>query len=125
VKRFYYETHDQLRSHLNDFIDAYNFARRLKTLKGLTSYEYVCKIWTKEPNQVQHRPNLSKRGTKHLVQQTAQSGRSGAPCRSADFTKVCDQAHWNLPLAAEARGRIDARTRSFDRQSLPLDAESH
>jgi len=49
VKRFYYETHDQLRSHLSDFIDAYNFARRLKTLKGLTPYEYVCKIWTKEP----------------------------------------------------------------------------
>jgi transposase InsO family protein len=49
VKRFYYETHDQLRRHLNDFIDAYNFARRLKTLKGLTPYEYVCKIWTKEP----------------------------------------------------------------------------
>ncbi len=49
VKRFYYETRDQLRSHLSDFIDAYNFARRLKTLNGLTPYEYVCKIWTKEP----------------------------------------------------------------------------
>ncbi len=28
VKRHYYETHDQLRSHLADFISAYNFARR-------------------------------------------------------------------------------------------------
>ena len=39
VKRFHYETHDQLRSHLSDFVTAYNFARRLKslkTLKGLT-----------------------------------------------------------------------------------------
>jgi hypothetical protein len=36
VKRFYYETHDQLRGHLGDFIIAYNFARRLKTLNGLT-----------------------------------------------------------------------------------------
>ena len=35
VKRFYYETHDQLRIHLADFVTAYNFARRLKTLKGL------------------------------------------------------------------------------------------
>jgi transposase InsO family protein len=51
VKRFYYETHDQLRSHLSDFIDAYNFARRLKTLNGLTPYEYVCKIWTNEPER--------------------------------------------------------------------------
>jgi hypothetical protein len=36
IKRFYYETHDQLRSHLADFVAAYNFAKRLKTLKGLT-----------------------------------------------------------------------------------------
>ncbi len=39
VKRYSYETHDQLRSHLADFVTAYNFARRLKTLKGLTPYE--------------------------------------------------------------------------------------
>ena len=36
VKRYFYETHDQLRAHLRDFVDAYNFARRLKTLRGLT-----------------------------------------------------------------------------------------
>ncbi|SJM34859.1 hypothetical protein BQ8482_530029 [Mesorhizobium delmotii] len=29
VKRYHYETHD------NDFVAAYNFGRRLKTLKGL------------------------------------------------------------------------------------------
>lgn len=43
VKRFYYETHDQLREHLANFVAAYNFAKRLKTLKGLTPYEYICK----------------------------------------------------------------------------------
>ena len=51
VKRFYYETHDELRAHLADFVTAYNFAKRLKTLKGLTPYEYICKSWTKEPQQ--------------------------------------------------------------------------
>jgi len=30
---------------------AYNFARRLKTLKGLTPYEYICKVWTSEPDR--------------------------------------------------------------------------
>ena len=39
-------------SHLADFLDAYNFASRLKTLSGLTDYEYICKIWTAEPDQV-------------------------------------------------------------------------
>jgi len=51
VKRYFYETHDQLRTHLADFVAAYNFARRLKTLKGLTPYEFICKLWTKEPER--------------------------------------------------------------------------
>ena len=43
VKRFYYETHDQLRS---------------------TPYEYICKLWTKEPdrftlNPLQQFPGLN------------------------------------------------------------------
>ncbi len=42
VKRFHYDDHAQLRRHLADFIDAYNFGRRLKTLKGLTPYEFIC-----------------------------------------------------------------------------------
>lgn len=44
VKRFHYENHDQLRTHLAHFMAAYNFARRLKTLGGLTPYEYICKV---------------------------------------------------------------------------------
>ena len=51
VKRFHYDSHDQLRAHLTDFMAAYNFARRLKTLGGLTPYEYICKIWTSEPDR--------------------------------------------------------------------------
>src|SRR5271154_6313065 len=55
VKRYFYETHVQLRNHLRDFVDAYTFARRLKTLRGLTPYEFICKAWTAEP----HRFNIS------------------------------------------------------------------
>ena len=51
VKRFHYENHDQLRTHLADFLAAYNFARRLKTLNGLTPYEDICKIWTSDPDR--------------------------------------------------------------------------
>jgi len=51
VKRFHYDDHDQLRQHLDDFMAAYNFGRRLKTLNGLTPYEYICKDWTKHPNR--------------------------------------------------------------------------
>ncbi|MEM6388378.1 MAG: IS481 family transposase, partial [Pseudomonadota bacterium] len=40
-----------LHSHLSGFLNAYNFARRLKTLSGLTPYEYICKKWTAEPDR--------------------------------------------------------------------------
>ncbi|GAD09334.1 transposase and inactivated derivatives [Gluconobacter frateurii NBRC 103465] len=43
VKRFHYDSHEQLRTHLN-----YNYGRSPKILSGLIPYEYVCKIWTSE-----------------------------------------------------------------------------
>ena len=51
VKRYHYDSHDQLRRHLADFVEAYNFGRRLKTLKGLTPYEFICRCWTNEPDR--------------------------------------------------------------------------
>lgn len=51
VKKYYYQTHEHLKTHIHSFMMAYNYARRLKTLKGLTPYEYICKIWTNEPKR--------------------------------------------------------------------------
>jgi hypothetical protein len=67
VTRYHYDSHDQLRADLADFMAAYNFARRLKTLvvhrartngakwSTPTPYEYICeyicKIWTSEPER--------------------------------------------------------------------------
>ena len=64
VRRFYYESHDQLRRHLANFVSAYNFGRRLKTLKGLTPYEFICKTWASKPqhftlNPLQKMPGLN------------------------------------------------------------------
>lgn len=64
VRRYYYDSHDQLRAHLADFLTAYNFAKRLKTLKGLTPYEYICKLWTEQPKRfrldpIHHMPGLN------------------------------------------------------------------
>jgi hypothetical protein len=53
VKRCFYDNHDQLRVHLRDFVDAYNFARRLK---ALTPCEFVCKAWTSEPHRFKISP---------------------------------------------------------------------
>ncbi len=70
VKRYHYDSHGQLRTHLADFIAAYNFARRLKTLNGLKPYEYICKVWTSEPdrfivNPIHQMPGLNTYGVKY------------------------------------------------------------
>src|SRR5246500_4681134 len=51
VQRYHYDSHQQLEAHLADFVSACNFGRRLKALRGLTPYEFICKIWTKEPQR--------------------------------------------------------------------------
>ncbi|GAD08742.1 transposase and inactivated derivatives [Gluconobacter frateurii NBRC 103465] len=44
VKRFHYDSHEQLRTHLNDFMAAYKF-------NILIPYEGVGTIWTSDPER--------------------------------------------------------------------------
>ena len=62
VQRYHYDTHDQLDRHLADFVSAYNFGRRLKTLKGLTPYEFICRRWALEPEKFRLDPIHQMRG---------------------------------------------------------------
>ena len=64
VKRYHYGSHDELRAHLQLFLQAYNHARRLKALRGLTPYEFTCRAWTQEPQRFKidpshHTPGLN------------------------------------------------------------------
>ena len=49
IHRYYYESQAKLREHLQAFIDAYNFAKRLKALKGLTPWEFIVNQWKSKP----------------------------------------------------------------------------
>ena len=84
VRRYYYETHRQLREHLEAFLNAYNFAKRLKTLRGLTPYEHICKAWADQPSPIQIRSNPPHFGTEHLVFRFRRSYHFAAPA----FTNV-------------------------------------
>ena len=64
VKRYHCDSHDQLRAHLADFIAANNLARPLKTLSGLTPYEYICKLWASEPDRFIVNPTHQMPGLK-------------------------------------------------------------
>ena len=56
VKCYHYERHPQLEKRLHDFIDAYNYGRCLKTLKGLAPLEYICNIRTSDPDRFTLKP---------------------------------------------------------------------
>ena len=51
VRTYHYDNHAQLRTHLRSFLDAYNFARRLKTLAGLTPFQFISSCFQKEPDR--------------------------------------------------------------------------
>ncbi|MEM6550314.1 MAG: IS481 family transposase, partial [Pseudomonadota bacterium] len=39
------------------FLEAYNFAKRLKTLKGKTPFEFIVENWASEPHRFSANPN--------------------------------------------------------------------
>jgi hypothetical protein len=56
VKRYHYSSHTELREHLKAFLLAYNYTKRLRTLRGLTPYEFICQEWTRAPDLFLHDP---------------------------------------------------------------------
>jgi IS30 family transposase len=57
VKTYHDQTHSHLKEHLPTFLMAYNFAKRLKTLKGPTPYEDICQCWHKDPGRFTTNPS--------------------------------------------------------------------
>jgi hypothetical protein len=42
---------------LHDFVHAYNFRRRLKTLRGLTPHDFICDAWRQDPHRFLRDPH--------------------------------------------------------------------
>ncbi len=64
VRAFHYASASELKQHLHAFLLAYNCARRLKTLKGRTPYEFICQRWTIEPARFKINPHHHTPGLK-------------------------------------------------------------
>ena len=56
VQCYHFDDGKQLRLHLDQFVSAYNFGRRLKSLKGLTPYEAICRTWQSGPERFTANP---------------------------------------------------------------------
>ena len=62
VRTYHYKTHAQLREHLAAFLNAYNFAKRLKSLAGLTPHQHICICFQKEPTRFKNNPHRHSLG---------------------------------------------------------------
>ena len=45
MQRYHYQTTAEFNEHLQTFLLAYNHAKRLKTVRGLTPHELICGRW--------------------------------------------------------------------------------
>ncbi|MES1936331.1 IS481 family transposase [Salinisphaera hydrothermalis] len=57
IKRYHYADLEQLQSHLQTFLAAYNYAKKLKTLKGKTPAEFISAEWARDPQPFFYPPN--------------------------------------------------------------------
>ncbi len=50
VYRYWYANDQQLEDHPQTFLAAYTYGKRLKALKGLTPFEFICSQWQIHPD---------------------------------------------------------------------------
>ena len=62
VNNFHYASHHELKQHLHAYLMAYNFAKRLKAIKGNTPWQFILNQWTTYPEYFILNPNHSLTG---------------------------------------------------------------
>lgn len=62
VQRYHYSSHQQFREHLDCFLSAYNFARRLKSLNGSTPHQFLCNTFSSQPHRFLTNPSHHSMG---------------------------------------------------------------
>ena len=50
IKAYEYEGPEQLREHVQAFVQSYNFGKHLKTLRWKTPFRAMCEAWEKNPS---------------------------------------------------------------------------
>jgi hypothetical protein len=107
IHRYHYADRHQLRRHLADFIAAYNFGHRVKTLKGLTSYKFICKCWANQSERVKLDPIHQMPGLSAWYRLSANPSRQHSsamlysPRNPSSTILIFSSAEWCLRVARE------------------------
>jgi len=67
---------------LQDFVQAYNYRRRLKTLRGTTPLDFICGAWGREPHRFLRDPHHGMPGLEIVPNSSPRRIYTGCPARS-------------------------------------------
>src|SRR5256885_16631067 len=67
IKAYEYEGREQLREHVQAFIQSYNFGKHLKALRRKTPLRAICEAWEKDPSRFRLHPHHLTVGLNILV----------------------------------------------------------
>lgn len=56
VKKYHYTCREQLETHIQDFLKAYNCGKKLRALKHKTPLEFLCNLYLNKPIKFKHHP---------------------------------------------------------------------
>jgi hypothetical protein len=116
VKRYHYETNEQLKAHLSAFLMAYNFAKRLKTIRGLTPHEYVCKVWTDSPERFRLTRSITPRDR---TPSRAKRNPASCPGGVGDYAFRVARQVWILGASPESRSGMVPPPSQLERHFRP------
>ena len=93
--------------HLATFLDAYNFAKRLKSLRGLTPFERICQLWTEQPERFRLNPLHHMAGLNILASTRTRRASVSAACANIPEVGYFHSATRSGPRReAAALGRV-------------------
>ena len=77
TKTYHYDSINQFEKHLQEFILVYNFAKRLKSLKFKTPFEFLAEKFKNNPTLFYQNPDHYSRGLNRFIELGVVSLRSG------------------------------------------------
>ncbi|WP_373851433.1 integrase core domain-containing protein, partial [Delftia acidovorans] len=109
IKAYEYEGLEQLREHVQAFIQSYNFGKHLKALRWKTPFRAICEAWEKDPSRFRLHPHHLTVGLNIYTIPGSQFGNSLTPTQSLEFT-INTQGQYAQAGAARSNGSLIANS---------------
>ena len=112
VARYQNDGRKQLSQRLEPFVRAYNFARRPKTLGGLTPYKLICQYWTRPLERFSKHPIQQMPGLSPWLPRSLSLTTENCRCKT-----IADPGQHHKTALGRSSPRMDRRTHTAGPQA--------